>query len=103
MQTSHRTTKNTVTHLSLGSSLPRKQTSQRANPSGSSGGTCQSTRSKIDSMSTAIRIAGVLLLIFPTAALADTGFLDRRVTIGSTAYRYQVYVPANFNHSHKWP
>jgi len=54
-------------------------------------------------MSTTIRIVGVLLLLFPTAALADTGFIDRKVTIGNIAYRYQVYVPADFNHSHKWP
>lgn len=50
-----------------------------------------------------VRVIGILLLLFPTAALADTGFLDRKVTIGSAAYRYQVYVPADFNSSHKWP
>ncbi len=54
-------------------------------------------------MSTTIRIVGVLLLLFPTAALADTGFIDRKVTIRNTAYRYQVYVPADFNPSQKWP
>jgi predicted peptidase len=50
-----------------------------------------------------VRFIGVLFLLLPGAALADTGFVDRKVTIGGTAYRYQVYVPANFNASHKWP
>jgi predicted peptidase len=45
----------------------------------------------------------VLFLLVPSAALADTGFIDRKVTIGGTAYRYQVYVPAEFNRSRKWP
>lgn len=49
------------------------------------------------------RIIGVLLLLVPNAALADTGFIDRKVTIGGSAYRYQVYVPADFDRSRKWP
>ena len=53
-------------------------------------------------MSTALRIVGVLLLLGPTAALADTGFIDRKVTVGNATYRYQVYVPADFDRSHKW-
>ena len=46
--------------------------------------------------------AGVFLFL-PNAALADTGFIDRKVTVGGTEYRYQVYVPADFNPSRKWP
>lgn len=57
-------------------------------------------------MSNAIRrvlIIGVLVILVPSAALADTGFVDRKVTVGGTAYRYQVYVPAEFKSSQKWP
>ena len=54
-------------------------------------------------MSNAIRFIGILLLLVPNAALADTGFVDRKVTVGGTVYRYQVYVPADFKPSHKWP
>ena len=44
-----------------------------------------------------------LFLLFPNAALADTGFIDRRVTVNGAEYRYQLYVPAEFNRSRKWP
>ena len=58
----------------------------------------------VDAIDRRVRIViGSLLLLIPTAALADTGFLDRQVTIKGTAYRYQVYVPADFNPSQKWP
>lgn len=50
-----------------------------------------------------VRVLGLLFLLLPNAALADTGFLDRKVTVGGTDYRYQVYVPADVNRSHKWP
>ena len=50
-----------------------------------------------------VRIIGVIFLLLPSAALADTGFVDRKVTVGGTAYRYQVYVPADFKPNHKWP
>ena len=50
-----------------------------------------------------VRIIGILFLLFPNAAFADTGFLDRKVTVGSAAYRYQVYVPADFTPGRKWP
>ena len=52
---------------------------------------------------TITRIIGVLFLLVPSAALADTGFIDRQVTIAGTAYRYQVYIPADFKRSQKWP
>ena len=58
-------------------------------------------------MSTAINtrvlLIAVLFLLVSNAARADTGFIDRKVTVGGTAYRYQVYVPADFNRSQKWP
>ena len=44
-----------------------------------------------------------LFLLLPNAALADTGFIDCKVTVNGAEYRYQVYVPADFNRSHKWP
>lgn len=34
---------------------------------------------------------------------ADTGFLDRAVTIGSVIHRYQVYVPADYSRARTWP
>ncbi|MGA2515779.1 MAG: prolyl oligopeptidase family serine peptidase [Thermodesulfobacteriota bacterium] len=40
-----------------------------------------------------------LLTVALTAAAApriETGFLDRKVTLGSVAYRYQVYVPVDY-------
>ena len=50
-----------------------------------------------------VLVIGVLFLLVPSAALADTGFIERKVTVGGTAYRYQVYVPADFNPGNKWP
>jgi predicted peptidase len=36
-------------------------------------------------------------------AKTETGFLNRKATVGSTAYGYQVYVPADWNGKQKWP
>jgi predicted peptidase len=36
----------------------------------------------------------VLLLAFAVPARAETGFLDRAITVGGVVHRYQVYVPA---------
>ena len=33
----------------------------------------------------------------------ETGFLDRTVSYGGVTYRYQVFVPANFDPHKKWP
>jgi predicted peptidase len=47
-----------------------------------------------------------LLVLLPCMALAkkhETGFLDRTVSISGVAYRYQVYVPADWDKSKKWP
>jgi len=37
------------------------------------------------------------------AAKKETGFLNRAVTAGKMVYRYQVYVPPDWNASKKWP
>jgi predicted peptidase len=34
---------------------------------------------------------------------SETGFLNRALTVGGDTYRYQVYVPASFNPSRRWP
>jgi predicted peptidase len=43
--------------------------------------------------------------LFPGAVLArqETGFLDRTATIAGETYRYQVYVPADWDAGKKWP
>lgn len=33
----------------------------------------------------------------------ESGFLNRTFVSGTTAYRYQVFVPADWNHHSKWP
>ncbi len=40
---------------------------------------------------------------FPMARTIETGFLNRYVKVGKTIYRYQVYLPANFDNTKKWP
>ncbi len=50
----------------------------------------------------------VLLLAFSllTTAFArkqETGFLDRTISVGGETYRYQVFVPNNWNKHQKWP
>lgn len=35
--------------------------------------------------------------------VADTGFLDRTITVGTVTYRYQVYVPAEHTAGKVWP
>lgn len=52
----------------------------------------------------AVRVlAAAALSLMATSASAETGFLDRVVTIGATAHRYQVYVPAEFSPAKTWP
>ena len=43
------------------------------------------------------------LLLFHSPVFAETGFLDRTVSIGTTRYRYQVYVPADHTPARSWP
>jgi predicted peptidase len=46
----------------------------------------------------------VVSLVCPRSASAQTGFLDRSVTVGGRPYRYQVYVPAAYTTSNeRWP
>ena len=48
----------------------------------------------------------MLFLLFGVAASlqqGQTGFLDRSVTVGSRAYHYQVYVPADYQSKTNWP
>ena len=47
-------------------------------------------------------LAFAMYLALSTAS-ADTGFLDRSVTVGAVTYRYQVYVPAEHSRSRLWP
>jgi predicted peptidase len=53
-----------------------------------------------------VLLAALLCMIAVPAALArkpETGFLDRTVLVNAEIYRYQVYVPQNFNSRKKWP
>ena len=52
--------------------------------------------------------AGVLGVVVASispafARKAETGFLDRTVTVQGVSYRYQVYVPQSWNKNQKWP
>ena len=53
-------------------------------------------------MRTTIAVALGIVLVTGFVG-ADTGFLDRTVTIGTVTYRYQVYVPAEHSGSKLWP
>jgi predicted peptidase len=46
-------------------------------------------------------VALLLLAVWP--ALAETGFLDRTVMVGTKTYRYQIYVPADYTAAKPWP
>jgi predicted peptidase len=46
-------------------------------------------------------LLGVLFLYLP--ASAETGFLDRTVTMGAATFRYQVYVPIGHTRARSWP
>lgn len=48
-------------------------------------------------------LAMLLLTMTAQAAGRETGFLNRTLTIGRDVYRYQVYVPENWNKKQKWP
>ena len=52
---------------------------------------------------TAIAPLAVLSFCLAGSAAAETGFLDRSVTMGAVTHRYQVYVPADFNAAKAWP
>src|SRR5712691_8053886 len=47
-----------------------------------------------------------LLALLPVSAFArkqETGFLDRAITVSGETYRYQVFVPYNWDKHKKWP
>ncbi|HZS06090.1 MAG TPA: PHB depolymerase family esterase [Blastocatellia bacterium] len=49
-------------------------------------------------------LAGMLVLAGSVSAGSrETGFLNRAVTVGKETYRYQVYVPADWDRKQKWP
>jgi acetyl esterase/lipase len=54
-------------------------------------------------------LLGCLALLFASPAMAaplhpqDTGFLNRKVTLNGTTYRYDVYVPEQWSPTQKWP
>ncbi len=43
------------------------------------------------------------LAALPSSVFADTGVLDRSVSVDGQNHRYKVYVPAQWTHSQKWP
>jgi predicted peptidase len=45
----------------------------------------------------------LILCAASAAAGVQTGFLDRTVSVSGSSYRYQVYVPADFNLKKSWP
>jgi len=53
----------------------------------------------------AVCVAALLsiALLIALPMLADTGFLDRSITLKGRTYAYQVYVPANYSPSNMWP
>lgn len=48
-------------------------------------------------------VFALLLLSSLSAQAKDTGFLNREVKAGAETFRYQVYVPHNWNKQQKWP
>jgi poly(3-hydroxybutyrate) depolymerase len=48
-------------------------------------------------------VSALALVALSATARAETGFLDRSVTIKGETFRYQVYVPLEFTKSKKWP
>jgi predicted peptidase len=59
-------------------------------------------------MHQSLRVTSVgIIVLFATAVLyaqqRETGFLNRTVTVGGAEYRYQVYVPREFDRRKLWP
>jgi predicted peptidase len=50
-----------------------------------------------------ICLAAALIVPAASAQKAETGFLDRTLIIAGTAYKYQVFVPDDWNASQAWP
>jgi predicted peptidase len=51
----------------------------------------------------AVLTAAVLFAAPAWARAAETGFLDRAVTVAGVEYRYEVYVPRDFDPRRAWP
>ena len=51
----------------------------------------------------AVLTAAVLFAAPDWARAAETGFLDRAVSVAGVEYRYQVYVPRDFDPARRWP
>ncbi|MGH7700147.1 MAG: alpha/beta hydrolase-fold protein [Gemmatimonadales bacterium] len=57
-------------------------------------------------MNKSVLACPALFVVFAGLASAqrvETGFLDRSVTVAGAAYRYQVYVPADYATGARWP
>jgi predicted peptidase len=52
-------------------------------------------------MPLALFVAFAVLLRVPVSA--DTGFLDRNITLAGQTYRYEIYVPAEYTRARSWP
>src|SRR5262249_29882312 len=52
-----------------------------------------------------MRIASILVVVLLATppVFADTGFLDRSVTVAGTTYRFSVYVPPDYTPMKQWP
>jgi predicted peptidase len=53
--------------------------------------------------STLLRLISILCALPLCALAADTGFLNRTVTLEGLSYRFQVYVPADWTPQQTWP
>ena len=50
-----------------------------------------------------ILLSAIFFVMASGARADETGFLNRTVKIGNETYRYQVYVPRDWNKNRKWP
>lgn len=50
-----------------------------------------------------IGLLAAVAALLAAAAFAETGFLDRVVTVGAERYRYEVYVPSDYTPTTAWP
>lgn len=48
-------------------------------------------------------LLSLCLLTTAFARRPETGFLDRTISVAGETYRYQVFVPSNWNRHEKWP
>ena len=51
----------------------------------------------------ALAMCGMCCTVSLWARQADTGFLNRTVAVDGVTYKYQVFVPSNWNKKVKWP